>query len=133
MSLLRAACVAPSRTDGMLVALGAQITISELVAGRTAQRLTRACDWLDDWCARASAGGPCSPACYVHLFSSWLEARKVDGNSDWLSFLSGRAVNNRRAFVDELRVLLRAQTEGDGIECTRQRGAHRHPPRMGIL
>ena len=96
------------RSEGMLVALGAQITISEFVAGRTAQRLVRACDWLNEWCEKASArplhtssstppsghshhtslgdtwqasAGVCSPSCNVFLFTSWLEARKVDVRS----------------------------------------------------
>ena len=38
-----------------------------------------------------------------------LQARKVDGNSDWLSFLSGKAVTNRLRFHGELLTLLAAQ------------------------
>ena len=101
---LRTACSA-ERSEGMLVALGAQITISELVAGRVAARLEKACHWLYDWCVRAGANGSghlCSPSAYVFLLTSWLEARKVDGNSDWLSFVNGRAVNNRLAFHEQL-------------------------------
>ena len=47
------------------------------------------------------------------MTTSWLEARKVDGNSDWLSFLTGKAVSNRLAFLDLLTKLLQAQQQGD--------------------
>ena len=110
---LKRACSA-ERSEGMLVALGAQITISEFVAGRTAQRLTKACNWLENWCRRAEPG-LCSPASWVFLLSSWMEARKVDGNSDWQSFLTGKAVANRLSFHGELTDLLRAQQAGDGL------------------
>jgi len=115
---LKRACSA-ERSEGMLVALGAQITLSEFVAGRTAQRLSAACRWLQDWCERA-AQGPCSPPCLVFLTTSWLEAREVDGNSDWLSFFTGKAVSNRLVFHDLLTKLLQAQQRGDGLEYVSQ-------------
>ena len=118
ISPLQLACKAV-HSEGMLVALGAQITLSELVAGRTAHRLRKACLWLRGWCERAEAG-PCSPSSLIFLLSSWAEAKKVDGNSDWFSFLSGKAFANRLAFHDQLLTLLSAQEEGDGI---------RYPPR----
>ena len=118
VTTLQRACSA-ERSEGMLVALGAQITISEFVAGRTAQRLEKACGWLEDWCRRAEPGA-CSPAALVFLLTSWMEARKVDGNSDWVSFLSGKAVSNRLAFHGELTRLLDAQRQGDGVEYIEQ-------------
>ena len=78
--MLQRACSA-ERSEGMLVALGAQITISEFVAGRTAQRLSAACRWLRSWCESASRGA-CYPPCFVFLLTSWLEAKEVDGNSE---------------------------------------------------
>lgn len=63
----------PQCSQGMLVALGAQITILEFVAGRTARRLEAACEWLQDWIWKAEQG-PCS---YIFRMSSWLEARQV--------------------------------------------------------
>ena len=113
-STLQRACTA-ERSEAMLVALGAQITLQEFVAGRTALRLRKACTWLQDWCDKAE-GGFCSPRSLVFLASSWAEARKVDGNSDWLSFVSGKAFANRLAFHDELTQLLKAQESGDGLE-----------------
>ena len=118
VATLQRAC-SVERSNGMLVALGAQITISEFVAGRTAQRLEAACKWLEDWCVKASMG-VCSPSALVFLLTSWMEAKKVDGNSDWASFLSGKAVANRRAFHDELTRLLDAQRKGDGVEYIKQ-------------
>ena len=108
------ACSA-ERSEAMLVALGAQITLQEFVAGRTALRLRKACSWLRGWCAKAEAG-ICSPASLIFLATSWAEARKVDGNSDWLSFLNGKAFINRLAVHDQLLTLLAAQEEGDGLE-----------------
>lgn len=60
VTTLQRACSA-ERSEGMLVALGAQITISEFVAGRTAHRLESACKWLEDWCRKAEPGA-CSPS-----------------------------------------------------------------------
>jgi hypothetical protein len=74
---LKRACTA-ERSGGMLVALGAQITLSDFVAGATGARLRGACHWLADWCERAQPG-VCSPPSFVFLLTSWLEARKVDG------------------------------------------------------
>ena len=88
ITTLQRACSA-ERSEGMLVALGAQITLQEFVAGRTARRLRKATSWLKGWCDQAE-GGLCSPSSVVFLVSSWAEARKVDGNSDWVSFLSGK-------------------------------------------
>ena len=118
VSTLRRICTA-ERSQGMLVALGAQITIGEFVTGRTAQRLSAACRWLHEWCENARSG-PCSPRTLVFLMTSWNEARKVDGNSDWLSFLSGKAVSNRLAFHSQLLELLRAQQQGDGVQYVTQ-------------
>lgn len=59
-----------------------------------------------------------SPA--VFLLTSWMEAKKVDGNSDWVSFLSGKAVANRLSFHYELTQLLSAQQRGDGVEYIEQ-------------
>lgn len=118
VSTLRRICTT-ERSQGMLVALGAQITIGEFVTGRTAQRLSAACRWLHEWCENARSG-PCSPRSLVFLMTSWNEARKVDGNSDWLSFLSGKAVSNRLAFHSQLLELLRAQQQGDGVQYVTQ-------------
>ena len=106
-------------SDGMLVAFGAQITLSEFVAGATAQRLRAACKWLADWCRKAE-GGVCSPKSLVFLLTSWTEAREVDGNSDWKSFLTGKAVANRLAFHSQLVELLEAQQRGDGLSFVEQ-------------
>ena len=110
VSVLKSACSLEC-SQGMLVALGAQITISEFVAGKTTRRLENACRWLEDWIWNANQG-PCS---VVFRLSSWHEARKVDGNSDWYSFLSGKAVANRSAFLQQLESLLRAEENGDGL------------------
>ena len=118
VSTLRRICTT-ERSQGMLVALGAQITIGEFVTGRTAQRLSAACRWLHEWCENARSG-PCSPRTLVFLMTSWNEARKVDGNSDWLSFLSGKAVSNRLAFHSQLLESLRAQQQGDGVQYVTQ-------------
>ena len=112
---LRRVCSDVGCSGGMLVALGAHITISEFIAGRTAERLGKACRWLEDWCHRAEPG-PCSPAALIFLVTSWLEARKVDGNSDWLSFLSGKAVRNRMAFHSLLTDLHATLESGNGLE-----------------
>ena len=112
---LRNAVSSTACSEGMLVALGAQITISELVAGRTAQRLERACTWLADWCRKAEPGW-CDPRAMVFLATSWMEARQVDGNSDWMSFLSGQAVANRLRFHTQLMHLLDAQKRGEPLE-----------------
>ena len=118
ITTLQRACSA-ERSEAMLVALGAQITLQEFVAGRTALRLRKACSWLRGWCAKAEAG-ICSPASLIFLATSWAEARKVDGNSDWLSFLNGKAFINRLAFHDQLLTLLAAQEEGDGLRYIEQ-------------
>ena len=115
---LRHACC-EERSEGSLVALGAMIALSEFVAGGVAARLKHACAWLGEWCKRAEPG-PCSPSAFAFLMSSWMEAKKVDGNSDWLSFLSGKAVANRLAFRDQLAVLLAAQQRGDGLAFVQQ-------------
>ena len=44
----------------------------------------------------------------------------MDGNSDWASFLSGKAFCNRLAFHDELSKLLAAQKSGDGLQYIEQ-------------
>ena len=60
---------------------------------------------------------PCLASAHslVFLVTSWLEARKVDGNSDWASFFNGKAVTNRLKFQAELTALLDAQRSGDGL------------------
>ena len=48
------------------------------------------------------------------------QACEVDGNSDWQSFLNGKAVANRLAFCEQLGKLLAAQQSGDGLAYVRE-------------
>jgi len=60
----------------MMVALGAQVALRELTAGRTARRLATACAELGDWLQRAeSRMWGCSGL--VFLCRSWHETRQV--------------------------------------------------------
>ena len=98
----------------MLVAVGAQVMLEEFVAGSTTARLQRACSELDEW---VSAAQRCSVSSLAFMLRSWHEARQAEPDSELLSFMSAKALANRRKFCEELRAL---QAARDGVAYCRQ-------------
>jgi len=96
-------------SQDLLVALGAKITLNEFVAGRTTARLSNACQQLAHWLLQAQR-----PRCSSLLFllRSWQETKQVEPGSDLLTFLGGKAVENRKRFHEALSQLHEAS---DGL------------------
>jgi len=98
----------------MMVAVGAQVMLEEFVSGSTTARLQKAVTELDEW---VSAAQRCSLSSLAFVLRSWQEAKRTEPDSELLSFMSAKAVTNRRKFCQELRALQRCS---DGVEYCRQ-------------
>ena len=92
----------------------AQVMLEEFVAGSTTARLQRACTELDEWVSNAQR---CSLSSLAFVLRSWREAKRTEPDSELLSFMSAKALANRRRFCQELRALQRCS---DGVEYCRQ-------------
>lgn len=106
---LKSLCESARESPDMLVALGAQIALSEFVAGRTTTRLHAACETLEAWLRDANS--------LVFRMRSWREMRESQPDTEMLSFVTDKAVRNRSKFYSALKQLSAAS---DGTTYTQQ-------------
>lgn len=109
-----------TNSDGLLAVLGAAEVLKSLQTGAAAKRAREAADSIDEWVEKSENS-------VAYRLASWRDLTAAQGdlkiatenNSNFMAFVSNKAITNRRRFATQLRNSI-ANTSFEGIEFLKQ-------------